>query len=149
MDVAQDLASLTNHARHGGEVVLHEYEIGNRARDLRPGSLRDRQARLLQCGNVVDSVADHCHVASRLAQRANDGALAVRRDPPDGGRREDRLAQGRGLRRQRLAVQRRRRALDAHVAGDRAGGGRRVAGEDLERHLLVREERDGGGRVGA
>ena len=130
------------------EVVADEHEVGDRARHLRAGALGDRQARLLQRGDVVDAVADHRDVATGVGQRGHDRALALGRDPPDGGRGErPPRADAAGLGRQRLAVERRRRARHAGVARDRADGRGRVAGEHLELDLLGGEERDRLGRV--
>ena len=78
LDVAQDLAALGHHPGHDGEVVADEHEVGDRARHLRPRALRDREARLLERGHVVDPVADHRHVAAGVGERVDDRALALR-----------------------------------------------------------------------
>ena len=125
----------------------HEHEIGDRARHLRARALRDREPRLLERGHVVHAVADHRHVAPVGGERLDDRALALGRDAADRRRRHERLAQRGRLGRERLAVERRGRSGDARVAGDRAHGRRRVAREDLQRDLLLDEERDRLGRV--
>ena len=84
LDVAQDLAPFGDHPGHDAEVVADEHEVGDRARHLRPGALGDRQARLLERGHVVDSVADHRDVAAgarraRPRPRACPRARSARR----------------------------------------------------------------------
>ena len=95
LDVAQDLAPLGDHARHDAEVVANEHEVGDRARHLRARALGDREARLLQRRHVVDPVADHRNVATGAGEGLDDGALAVRRDPPDRRRGQDDVAERR------------------------------------------------------
>ncbi len=92
LDVSQDLATFADHPGHDAEVVADEHEIGDRARHLRSGALGDRQPCLLERRDVVDPVAEHRHVAPGVGERGDDRALALGRDPPDGGRGQDGLA---------------------------------------------------------
>ena len=124
LDVAQDLSPLGDHPGHDREVVADEHQVGDRARHLGPGPLGDGQTGLLEGGHVVDPVADHRDVATGVGERRHDGSLALGRDPPDRGRGQDGVPQRGGIGGQRLAVERRCRARDARVAGDRAHGGR-------------------------
>ena len=48
-------------------VNVDEHEVRHRACHLRPRSLRDCKPRLLECGHVVDAVADHRDVPPFLA----------------------------------------------------------------------------------
>ena len=68
---------------------------------------------------------------------------------PTAGADKNGLAQCARIAGQCLAVECRRRARHAGVAGDRAHGGRRVAGEHLQLDALGGKERDRLGRVGA
>ena len=121
LDVAEDPPALGDHRRDRREVAVDEHDVGDGLRHLRARALRDREARRLQRGHVVDAVADHRHVAAAAAQRLDDAALALGRDPPDD--RERRGERGRAPTSplgQLAAVERRLASRDARVARDRA-----------------------------
>ena len=108
------------------------------------------EARLLERGHVVDAVADHRHVAAGVGERVDDRPLALGRDPPDRGRRQDGVAQRRWL--GRAAPRRPAPAPSPGTPASRAIAPT-VAGASPESTfsstLLGGEEGDGLGRVGA
>ena len=133
LDVAEDPATLGDHRRDRREVAVDEHDVGDGLRHLRARALRDREARRLQRGHVVDAVADHRHVAPVAAQRLDDAALPLRRDAPDDRERRARAGRARrrssgsaapssgGLERRDAGVRRDR----AHRRGRRRRRGRR------------------------
>ena len=139
-----------DHRRDRGEVAADEHEVGDAPGHLRARSPGDREPRRLQRRDVVDAVADHRHVAARVAQRLDDAPLALGRDPPDHGRSRAPAARSSSpVLRQLAPVERRRRSAMPASAAIAATVVGRVAGDDLQLDALRAEERHRRARVGA
>ena len=141
LDVAQDLTALVDHLRQFGEIAGDQHEVRHRPRHLGPASLRDREPRLLECRHVVDAIAEHPDILAGLREHPHHARLVVRRDAADRRRRAHRCEQRVVALRQRAAVERVRSGRDPRIARDRADRRRTVTGDDLERDILVAEER--------
>ena len=80
MCVPDDPPAFLDRGGHGGETATEQHEVAHALRDLAPRSHRNRKARLLEGQYVVDSVADHRHVATAARERRDDVALLLGRD---------------------------------------------------------------------
>jgi hypothetical protein len=97
-DVRVDRAALLDGAHDRREVVVHQHDVGDVARDVRAaGTHRDPDVGRAQRRGVVDPVAGHRdHVAARL-QRAHDLVLVRRRHPREDVDLGDQGHQGRRI----------------------------------------------------
>ena len=149
MDVARDPATLADAAREHRELVLEQDDVGDPLGDLAARAHRHGQPGLLERRDVVDAVADHPGEPALLREGADKRLLLVRGDAA-----EDRVALGGGG--EALVVGGELGPLDdARVARhadrvrDRRHGLAGVARDQLEVHVLLAQELDRLGGVGA
>ena len=140
LKVTEDLSALGDHRRHSGEIATNEDDVCHGLGHLRAASLSDREPRRFQRRHVVDTIADHSDVATRVAQGLDDQPLAFRRDPPyDRGilHYTSQLVRIGG----EFSTVEDMGGRNANVRGNRRDGSRGIARDHLELYALAAEER--------
>ena len=83
LDVVDDPAALRHHRGHGGEIGIHQHDLGDLAGHLAAGGQGDGAVRLLQGQHVVHAVAGHGHGVALLLESQDQLALLLRGDPAE------------------------------------------------------------------